>query len=156
MTGPSHVSPPRVLAISSGGGHWVQLLRLAPAFEGAEVHYACTDADAAGDVSAAPFYSYPDANKSQPIKLAITAIRIACIIVRVRPDVIVSTGAAGGGLAVMMGRWLGIRSLFVDSIANAKELSVSAKLALRAADAVFTQWPKVAAQTPAVFRGSVL
>jgi UDP-N-acetylglucosamine:LPS N-acetylglucosamine transferase len=104
----------------------------------------------------AAFHSYPDANKSQPLKLALTAVRVAYLIARIRPDVIVSTGAAGGGLAVIMGRWLGIRTLFVDSIANAKELSVSAKLALRAADAVFTQWPKVAAKTPAQFRGSVL
>ena len=30
----------RVLAISSGGGHWIQLLRLRPAFAGADVHFA--------------------------------------------------------------------------------------------------------------------
>jgi len=28
------VKRPKVLGISSGGGHWVQLLRLRPAFEG--------------------------------------------------------------------------------------------------------------------------
>ncbi len=29
----------RVLAIASGGGHWVQLLRLQPAFAGLDVAY---------------------------------------------------------------------------------------------------------------------
>ncbi len=30
----------RVLAVASGGGHWVQLLRLRPAWEGCDVAYA--------------------------------------------------------------------------------------------------------------------
>ena len=38
---------PVVLAVSSSGGHWVQMQRLAPAFAGAEVHFATTDASAA-------------------------------------------------------------------------------------------------------------
>ena len=28
---------PKILAIASGGGHWIQLLRLRPAFSGADV-----------------------------------------------------------------------------------------------------------------------
>jgi hypothetical protein len=38
---------PVILAVSSGGGHWVQMQRLAPAFAGADLHYATTDATAA-------------------------------------------------------------------------------------------------------------
>ena len=34
----------RILALSSGGGHWVQLLRLRPAFDdGCEVTFATVD-----------------------------------------------------------------------------------------------------------------
>ena len=42
----------RVLAISSGGGHWVQLPRLRPAFAGAEVTYVTVDRAYATDVPA--------------------------------------------------------------------------------------------------------
>lgn len=145
-----------VLAISSGGGHWVQLLRLAPAFAEARVVYACSDAQACDQVAPAPFMAFPDANKDQPVRLLAAALRIAWILLRTRPDVIVSTGAAGGSIAIALGRLVGIRGLFVDSIANARELSVSAALSLRVADAVFTQWPAVARATGARFRGSVL
>ena len=40
----------RVLAVASGGGHWVQLLRLRPAFEGCDVTYACVRPAYADDV----------------------------------------------------------------------------------------------------------
>ena len=53
---------PVVLAVSSSGGHWVQMQRLAPAFTGAEVHYATTDATAAGQSGDNRVHVFPDAN----------------------------------------------------------------------------------------------
>jgi UDP-N-acetylglucosamine:LPS N-acetylglucosamine transferase len=147
---------PRVLAISSGGGHWVQLLRLRPAFEAAEVHFACTDVSVAPQVAPAPLHAYADANQRQPLRILVMLVQIVAIIVRVRPDVIVSTGAAGGSLAISVGRLLGIKGLFVDSIANARRLSLSARIALHFANAVYTQWPGLEGPTRAVYRGSVL
>lgn len=148
--------PRRVLALSSGGGHWVQLMRLASAFDGCETHYACTEAGQRHQVSEHPFYTFPDANKDQPARLIVCTLRLIVILARVRPDVIVTTGAAGGLIAITLGKCVGARGLFVDSIANAHELSISARLAQRVAAAVFTQWPRVAVHTAAAFRGSVL
>lgn len=45
----THRKSPVILAVASGGGHWIQLLRLAPAFAGADVHYATTDPSAADE-----------------------------------------------------------------------------------------------------------
>jgi UDP-N-acetylglucosamine:LPS N-acetylglucosamine transferase len=147
---------PRILAVASGGGHWVQLLRLRPAFEGADVHYATVDPDAAAMVAPAPVHIFPDANKDTKFRLAITAARIFCIILTVRPDVVVSTGAAGGFLAIRFAKLFGARTMFIDSIANARELSVSARLARGVADRVLSQWPGVAQSTDTEFAGAVL
>lgn len=68
---------PRILAVASGGGHWVQLLRLRSAFDGACVHYATVDASAAAMVAPAPLHLYPDANKDTKIKLLWAALRLA-------------------------------------------------------------------------------
>jgi UDP-N-acetylglucosamine:LPS N-acetylglucosamine transferase len=151
-------NPPRtrVLAISSGGGHWVQLLRLKGSFDGCEVHYACPDKSAAFQVSPAPFHAYPDCNLNKPLRAIIAMFHILVLLIRVRPTIIVSTGAAGGVMAIALGRLFGIRGLFIDSIANAHALSLSARIALKTANAVFTQWPDVAASTPAAYRGNVL
>lgn len=146
----------RVLAVSSGGGHWVQMLRLRPAFDGAEVHYATVDASAAAIVAPAPVHLYPDANKGTKLRLLLATLRLAVIVARVRPDVVISTGAAGGYLAIRMARLLGARTMFIDSIANARQLSVSARMARGVAHRVLSQWPQVAAQTGTEFRGAVI
>ena len=147
---------PVVLAVSSSGGHWVQMQRLAPAFAGAEVHFATTDASAAGQTGAARVHVYPDANKDTPLRLVLCVLRLVWIILRVRPDVVVSTGAAGGFLAIRIARLIGARTMFIDSIANARELSISARLALGVADRVLSQWPRVAELAGAEYRGAVI
>ncbi len=147
---------PRVLAIASGGGHWAQLMRLRPAFEGADVHFATVDPSAAEVVAPKPLHLYPDANARTPLRLILSAAAILRIVLRVRPDVVISTGAAGGYMAIRAARLLGARTIFIDSIANARQLSVSARLSLGVADRVLSQWPDVAAAQGAEFRGAVL
>ncbi len=148
--------PLRLLAVSSGGGHWIQMLRLRASFVGAEVHYATVDPSAARMVAPAPFHIYPDANKGTKLRLVMAAIWLAIIVAKVRPDVVISTGAAGGYLAIRFARLLGARTMFIDSIANARELSVSARLAQKVAHRVLSQWPEVAARSGTEFRGAVI
>lgn len=146
----------RLLAVSSGGGHWVQMLRLRPAFLGTEVHFASVEHSSARQVSPAPFHHFPDANKDHPFRLIRTAFRLAVIVARVRPHVVISTGAAGGYLAIRIARLIGARTMFIDSIANAHELSVSGRLSKGVADRVLSQWPGVAESHAIEFCGAVI
>lgn len=146
----------RVLAVSSGGGHWVQMMRLRSAFAGADVHYATVDASAASAVAPAPLHVYADANKDTKFGLIKAALQLAVIVVKLRPDVVVSTGAAGGFLAIAIARLFGARTMFIDSIANAGGLSLSARLAQKVAHRVLTQWPDVARRSGSEFCGAVL
>jgi len=147
---------PRILAIASGGGHWIQLMRLRPAFIGADLSYASVNSALASDVEGHRFYRFPDANRERKFALALQILRIAWILLRVRPDVIVSTGASCGYVAIRIGRVFGARTLFIDSIANAERLSLSGQLACRHANLMLTQWPHLAAGEGPQYRGSVL
>lgn len=147
---------PVILAVSSGGGHWVQMQRLAPAFSGAQVHYATTDATVAEQVGSKNLHFFPDANKDTPIRLAFCIARLAWIVFRLRPDVVISTGAAGGFIAIRLARLIGARTMFIDSIANARKLSISARLSIGVADRVLSQWPRVAKSTDAEYCGAVI
>jgi UDP-N-acetylglucosamine:LPS N-acetylglucosamine transferase len=136
--------PQRILAVASSGGHWVQLSRLAPAFEGHDVAYLTTNPGHRADVAPARFYSVQDANRWEKFKLARSAAKIVWILLRERPDVVISTGAAPGYLALRFAKVVGARTVWIDSIANADELSMSGRLASSSADLCLTQWQHLA------------
>ena len=145
----------RVLALASGGGHWVQLLRLRPSWAGFDVAYATTNPGCEHDIRNGPdsdlypsarFYTFPDANRWQKLRLFLQLLAVARIVLRERPDIVISTGASAGYFAIRIGKHLGSRTIWVDSIANSEELSLSGRLAARYADLWLTQWPHLAAR----------
>jgi UDP-N-acetylglucosamine:LPS N-acetylglucosamine transferase len=148
---------PRVLAISSGGGHWIQLLRLRPAFDGCDVTYATVREGYRIDVgSEADFRVVPDGNRWQKIKLLRSACAVIRLLLELKPDVVVTTGAAPGYFALRFGKWLGARVVWIDSVANAEELSMSGQKAGAIADLWLTQWPHLAREGGPRCYGSVL
>lgn len=147
---------PKVLAIASGGGHWVQLLRLRPAFEGCEVIYATVRDGYRADVGSAEFRLIRDGNRWNKIAVFRSAIGILWLILTVKPDVVISTGAAPGFFGVRFGKWFGAKVIWVDSVANAEELSMSGQKAGRFVDLWLTQWPHLATSKGPKCFGSVL
>ncbi|MEM1049881.1 MAG: UDP-N-acetylglucosamine--LPS N-acetylglucosamine transferase [Pseudomonadota bacterium] len=151
------------MAIASGGGHWVQLRRIRNAWQDAEVTYVTTDAGYRDEVvrdschaKVPDFFVVPDANRWNKFRLVQQLAAIFVVLLRVRPDIVVTTGAAPGYFAVRLGRYLGIRSIWIDSIANADELSLSGQKAARHADLCLTQWKHLARPEGPHFWGSVL
>jgi hypothetical protein len=133
---------PKVMAISSGGGHWVQLLRLRPAFEGCDVTYVTVREGYRADVGPdADFRVVRDGNRWNKVNLLRSAFGVIWVMVCVRPDVVVTTGAAPGYFGVRFGKWLGSRVIWLDSVANAETLSLSGEKAGSFVDLWLTQWP---------------
>ena len=146
----------RVLAVASAGGHWVQLMRLRPAFDGCDIAFVTTNAGYRADVGDARYYTVRDANRWDKIGLLRQLTKLAWVVLRERPDVVVTTGAAPGYFAIRLARLLGARTAWVDSIANAEELSLSGQMAGRHADLWLTQWPELAAPDGPHYSGAVL
>jgi hypothetical protein len=145
----------KILAVASGGGHWVQLLRLRPAFEGFQVEYLTTNAAYAKEVDA-PLHAVVDANIWGKLELARMFLQVGRVVLKARPDFIVTTGAAPGFAAVFWGRLLGADTLWLDSIANSEQLSNSGRKAGRIATTWLTQWPHLAREGGPAYWGSVL
>jgi len=146
----------RVLAVSSGGGHWVELLRLLPAFDGSSVTFVSVNRTYAKEVSGYRFYKVFDVTRWNKIRWIQTALQIVWILMRERPDVVISTGALPGYMAVRLGKMLGAKTIWVDSIANVEELSHSGECIGKYADFWLTQWEHLAKVEGPEYRGSVL
>ncbi len=146
----------KILAVASGGGHWVQLLRLRPAFAGERVTYVTVSRAYQSDVGISPFHVVNDATRWSRWSLIKLALRMTWIMLRERPDVVVTTGAAPGYFAILLGKLLGARTAWIDSMANVEELSMAGRQASRWADLWLTQWPGLARADGPQFEGSVL
>ncbi len=145
----------RILAIASGGGHFVQLLRLRAAWDGHRVTYATVHAASAVDVAPAPLLTFRDVSRADWWRLPLTLWDVVVILLKVRPQVIITTGALPPLLALALVKPFGVRTLWIDSIANSEVLSGSGGHAGRVASQVVTQWPQLV--EPAVDHwGSVL
>lgn len=153
-----HQKVKRLLAVSSGGGHWVQLQRMSKAFEGCDVSWVTVREGYRVDLQDQTdrFFVIPDATRWNKIGLVILLFRVMVVIIKVRPHAIVTTGAAPGLLALMIGRLIGCKTCWIDSIANMEEMSLSGKKAKRWATLWLTQWPHLSSEDGPEYHGSVL
>lgn len=150
-------TPRKILAIASGGGHWVQMRRLKPVFEGAEVVYVSIDPSSAVEVPGHRYYAVRNATRRDRLAFAVLIAQLTRILLRERPAVVVTTGAAPGLMALALGKWLfGARTIWIDSVANAEQLSSSGAQARRVADVWLTQWEHLTRPEGPHFWGSVL
>lgn len=104
--------PPLVLAVSSGGGHWVQLLRLRPAFQDCRVVFATVNKNYQSDLEqGAELHTIADANISKKTALIHSAFSVLLLLLKLRPDIVITTGAAPGYFALILAKLLGIRTI---------------------------------------------
>lgn len=147
---------PRLLAIASGGGHWDEMMILRSAWRNCEVHYATTMRGLGARAGLGKAHLVPDCNRNARFEVVRSIFSLSLLLVRLRPDVVVTTGALPGLLALMLGRALGARTIWIDSVANAEEMSLAGIKARRHCDLWMTQSPSVAAASGACYAGEVL
>ena len=146
-----------ILAIASVGGHWIELLRIMPLFKGKNVTFISNKETLKDTVKGHSFYTVPDANKDSKLNLIRCVVKVCGYILFLRPQVIISTGAAPGLLGIFIGKILGIKTIWIDSIANVEKLSLSGTIAMWLADRVYTQWEHLATKPDKlVFSGNLL
>ena len=146
----------KLMAISSGGGHWVQLLRVSPAFASCCCVFVTVSESYRSQIAGQRFYSVNDATRWNKFGLIWMALRLVWIIWKEKPEVMISTGAAPGYIALRLGRLVGARTIWLDSIANIERLSLSGEKIGRHADLWLTQWPHLAKAGGPHYAGSVL
>ena len=146
----------KVLLVASHGGHWVQMRKMSPAFDGAQIYYLTTNKGVESEVSPAPLFVVKDANLDEKFGLILMAIKIFWLLIKLRPNIVMSTGAAPGFFALMFGKLIGAKTIWVDSVANVEKMSVSGAKVKPFADLWLTQWQHLAVNNGPHFKGSVI
>ncbi|MBU6955391.1 MULTISPECIES: UDP-N-acetylglucosamine--LPS N-acetylglucosamine transferase [unclassified Hahella] len=145
----------KILLVASGGGHWVQLQRLRGAFEDHKLLWMTTVKDYSSPHNE-PCFIVQDANMWNKLALLKMFLQVAWVMLKTRPDIVVTTGAAPGFAAILYGRLLGARTIWIDSIANGEALSQSGAKVGRWAHVWLTQWEHLSKPSGPHYWGAVL
>lgn len=146
----------RMLVAASKGGHWEQAMLLRDAFQNFDVTYVTTDRMILVDGLVTNGQVIPDCNRHRPLLIFWCALKSMLIVLRNRPQYILSTGALPGLFCIVAGRLVGAKTIWVDSIANAERLSMCGRVARRLASLCLTQWEHLARPNGPTYSGSIL
>ena len=147
----------KLLAMASGGGHWVQLMRLKPVFEGADVTYASVTPVEQLDVDPAKYFYFKDVHRFNKHQLIPTVFKVFWMLLKVRPDVMITTGGLPSLITLVLARHLfRVKTIWIDSIANCEVMSTAGKHAKPHASLWLTQWPELAGEDGPQYWGAVL
>lgn len=147
-----------ILAVASFGGHWMQLLRIAfPLETFYNISYASTSKKCSTMVPNRKFYHLTNFSRWNMWRMPFAFFSALSILFKEHPTAVLSTGAAPGLLVLIIAKYLFSReTIWVDSFANAAQLSFCGKLAVKLhIDHVYTQWEHLGG--PAVkYSGSII
>src|SRR5690554_6496279 len=139
----------KILLVGSFGGHFIQLKRLygqiaeVVEFDNASFSFSSTEQDL--KVNGDPAIYCPNIHRGSGVKALLSATRKSCAVLKVvKPDAVISTGALPGLLLCFIAKLMGKQVIWVDSMANYQQLSLSGKIARFFCDICLTQWEHLA------------
>lgn len=148
----------KICLVASSGGHLSQLLKLSESWKSRET-FCVTTTDVVGRKiqEFGKVYVVGECNRNHPVRVIKVLFRCISIVLRERPDVVISTGAAVGCMVCFLGKLLGAKVAWIDSITNVERISLSGRMVLRIADLFLVQWPELTQKYKNVeFRGAVI
>jgi UDP-N-acetylglucosamine--N-acetylmuramyl-(pentapeptide) pyrophosphoryl-undecaprenol N-acetylglucosamine transferase len=150
--------PLRVCLAASGGGHLRQLLDLQP-FWSAHDYFFVTEDTALGQslrdshpTHFVPHFGLGQARLGAPLKMLASAtanvFKTGALMLRMRPDLVVSTGAGAVFFTVLWARLLGAHVVVIESFARFQRPSVFGRMTRPLADDFVVQSAALAAHYP--------
>jgi beta-1,4-N-acetylglucosaminyltransferase len=148
-----------VLLVCTAGGHLLQLWSLREAWQGRICAWVVASHEGS-DVRSLlggehVFFAHSPANRS--LKNLVRNLRLAwSLLGRLRPKVVLTTGAAVAVPFAWIARLRGVRIVYIESLARAERPSLSCRLVSPVADRVYVQWPELLRTLPrARYAGTV-
>jgi UDP-N-acetylglucosamine:LPS N-acetylglucosamine transferase len=137
----------KICIAASAGGHLTQLLKLSESWQDYE-SFCVTTSDVVREKlqKYGKAYSVGECNREHPFRVILVLFRCIRVILYERPNVVISTGAAVGCIMCFLGKLLGAKVVWIDSIANVRLVSLSGRMVRHIADLFLVQWPELAEQ----------
>jgi UDP-N-acetylglucosamine:LPS N-acetylglucosamine transferase len=149
----------KVMAAASAGGHLMQLLKMKEAWDGCECVYVSTLDVVRKKLCkmSGRVYITGECNREHPLRMMGVLFKTFWIVLKERPDVVISTGAAPGLLICFWAKIFASKIVWVDSIANSERFSMSGRIVRKFAHVFITQWKELADESKGVvYKGELI
>lgn len=148
----------RICLVASAGGHISQLLKLSDSWAGCETVYITTTGVQRDELGKfGKVYVAGECNRQHPIRAVKVLLRCIWAVLKEKPDVVISSGAAAGCIVCFLGKLLGAKVVWLDSITNVERISLSGRMVRYIADLCLVQWPELAERYKNTeYQGSVI
>lgn len=147
----------RLLLVCSPGGHLLQMRALRPAWGAHAATWVTLPGADVGRLLADEEVIIGHGPTNRSLGKLVRNLRLAWRVVRdVRPDAILSTGAALAVPFFLVGRLHRVRCVYVESLTRTASLSLSGKLVYPLAHDFFVQWPGATRRKRARYLGSLM
>ena len=134
----------KICLAASGGGHLTELLRLSDSWRDYETFFVTTVPVVQNELkSTGKIYVVGECNRNNIGRVILVLLRCIKIILKERPGIVISTGAAAGCMTCFLAKILGAKIVWIDSITNVERLSLSGRMVRYIADLFLVQWPEL-------------
>ena len=135
----------KICLAASAGGHISQLLKLSSCWSGHETFCVTTTEVVRNKLNKlGEVYVVGECNRQHPIRVISVLTRCIRIVLKERPDIVISTGAAAGCMLCFLSKMIGSKVVWIDSITNVERISLSGRMVRYIADLFLVQWPELA------------
>jgi beta-1,4-N-acetylglucosaminyltransferase len=139
------------------GGHLTQALVLAEKFKGHDVLFVTSYSGRFRASGLGWRFKYVINPARNPLKFIILAIQALWILAKERPDAVISTGSNIPIPFFIIGKLMGKKLVYVESISRVSRPSLSGRLLYPIADMFFVQWERLKVVYPkAVYAGRLM
>lgn len=146
----------KIALVCSHGGHLTEILYLMDAFQGHEVFFVTYDSPRTRTLKHKKYLLKNIG--TNPIRLLMSFAKFLVIFMIEKPKLVVSTGSEIAIPAFILAKFVGIRTIFIESWCRVRTKSWTGRTLYFVADLFLVQWPELAKiyGKKALYRGSVI
>lgn len=144
--------------VCSSGGHFLQLYELRNLWEGHKYFWVTFQANDTQFFlkNELKYWAFHPTNRNTK-NLINNFILAFKLLKKEKPEVIISTGAGISVPFIYVGRILGIKTVYIESLSRVKKLSMAGMLVYPFVSFFLAQWPELLEKNKkAIFRGNVI
>jgi beta-1,4-N-acetylglucosaminyltransferase len=132
----------KICLAASSGGHLTELLKVTEACNGRTYFFVIPDPSLVKPMlNETEIYVVIKANRENPILIIKMLGQCIRIMVKERPDVVISTGAAVGCILCVLAKLMRKKVIWIDTISHVNRLTMSGRIIKPMADLFLVQWP---------------